>query len=165
MTEHRPPYYAISLTTKEESARSSATALASPLVRHDLGGAISQDIILLLPVLESAHSDKQQSVCLHLIHQADGRLGLCNGKTEQTCPCCGNAMCQEHTSNRSISLPDETGMWLEDSTTLLCETCAVFSTETIYAFHAFRLSIRQWFSLRPADMKTTHPHLYKEKDR
>lgn len=171
MTEQRPPYYACSGTTETNPAVSVASPLQQhsidgspsrdlllllPTQASKRTGAIrpmrpleqecihtpQRDLLLLLPILESPHSSTEVTPCLHLVHLSDGLFGLCNGKRDATCSCCGFSMCCEHTSTVLISLPDADGVW-SDEASLLCTTCADLAREQIYAYHAFRISINQ----------------------
>jgi hypothetical protein len=101
------------------------------------------DILLLLPLLESAECPDYDPVCLHLVHLDNGNLGLCNTKSSLRCPCCGFGMCEAHTSTRRILIPSETFAWTDEELPLLCETCAALSPGQIYTFYAFRMAINQ----------------------
>jgi len=140
MTEH---HHTFSGTTEAHPLNYGTTIVASPLEQHYVDGSISRDIILLLPILDVPRHDEQPSPCLHLVHLPDGNLGLCNVKTEHTCPCCGNSACNKHLSEHTVLFPDEMNVWSEEYTAPLCETCALLPKETIYALHAFRLSINE----------------------
>ena len=135
MSEHRSPYYAFSGKCLLQQST------ISSLVQHHIDGSLSRDTVLLLPILSSSQSTDQPSPCLHLAHLPGGLLGLCNMHTLHTCPCCGNAMCWAHQSERSVALPDVSGTGPEEDDTFLCTACAHFSTDMIYALYTFRHAI------------------------
>jgi hypothetical protein len=138
MTERRPAYDAHSGTTDPLSERRE-TLLACEGRSTSL--PCKPDTLFLLPILESPYSDEENSVCLHLVHLPNGKLGLCNASTSQTCVCCGLAMCEQHQSSRSLTLPDRFGVWQKPHQAPLCETCAALSIEQIYALHDFCIAI------------------------
>ena len=128
------------LPAQRAPQRTGAIRIVRPLESESVHTS-QRDLLLLLPILESPYSLEQDPVCLHLVNLPDGHLGLCNGKTEgETCPCCGLAICREHTSERSLLLADRDDIWSDDAA-LLCTVCATLSNQQIYAYHAFRLSI------------------------
>jgi hypothetical protein len=137
MTNHRSPYHEFL------GKRLLHQSTVSPLTQHHTDGSTSYDTVLLLPILSSEHRTDQPFPCLHHVSLPDGLLGLCNMKTEHRCPCCGNAMCYEHQSERSVSLPDETAGWQEDAPTFLCVTCAHFPLDMIYALYTFRHTLNE----------------------
>jgi hypothetical protein len=107
--------------------------------------ASCQESILLLPVWQSlqAGEEAMPDVCLHLVRLSDGRLGLCNAETSQSCPSCACPVCEEHQGEQWISLPDEEGTWAEEQAAPLCETCILLPREAIYALHTLRLTINR----------------------
>ena len=115
----------------------------APLEQYYIDGSTSRDTILLLPILQSSQNNDQPARCLHLIHLPCGTVGLCNTQTEHACPCCGTAMCYEHESERTVTLPDATGRWHEQDRTFLCSTCALLPLQTIYSFYMFRCLINE----------------------
>jgi hypothetical protein len=138
MTEHRSPYHASSHDPEQLHLATRRTVTIVPEFPPS-----APDILLLLPMLESPYTYEQDPVCLHLIHLPDGDRGLCNTKSEQTCPCCGFAMCQAHTSKRHVLMPDDASAWTDGDLPPLCQTCASLTHDQIYAYHAFRTSINQ----------------------
>ena len=111
MTEYRSPYQALS-------------------------GVIEQtppDTLLLIPILQSGQAAEDDPICLHLVHQTNGTLGLCSAKTDQRCPCCRLHVCQEHQSALWMLFPDND--WTKEAP--LCETCAALSRETRAHLHTF----------------------------
>ncbi len=81
MTEQRFPYQALS----GEYPTPGRPISLSPLQQYYTDGTTSRDTILLLPILESAHSDGAPSSCLQLTHLPNGDLGFCNRRADQQC--------------------------------------------------------------------------------
>ncbi len=140
MTKHRLLYQASS----GEYATPHCPISLSPLVQHHTDGTTSRDIVLLLPILESADQASESSSCLQFTHLPSGNLAFCNAKAERQCTCCGASVCEQHNSRGFLRFQDETGCWHDAHNALLCETCAHLSKQMRAALHTFRRLINEY---------------------
>jgi hypothetical protein len=128
MTERRPAYCAHSGTTDPHSTNHD-TALA--IEGHFTVVPSKPDILLLIPVLQSAETPDNNPVCLHLIHLDNGGLGLCSSPSLERCPCCMHPVCEVHCSKTVMRSPST------DCSALLCQTCEALAGSTRWALHCF----------------------------
>ncbi|MBO0792056.1 MAG: hypothetical protein J2P36_14065 [Ktedonobacteraceae bacterium] len=122
-------------------ARAAYTVHTQPKSASDPHSLVQMpDTILLMTERYSTAIPGETALpCMHLAHDAQGRLGYCNAEMDRLCVGCGRPVCAAHWSEQSMVLYDE--RTYQYDTFPMCVQCALLPHEHLYALRTLRLQI------------------------